>query len=39
MWIEKGYTDFMKVNSSLDEFMTIKAKIIFQQIISPKKFV
>ena len=39
MWIEKGYTDFMKVNSSLEGFMEKKAKIIFREIISPKKFV
>ena len=39
MWIEKGHTDFMKVNSSLEEFMEIKSKIIFQQIITPKKFI
>ena len=37
MWIEKGYTDFMKVNSSLEEFIEIKAKLIFQQIIISKK--
>ena len=37
MWIEKGYTDFMKVNSSLEEFMGIKAKKIFQNIINDKK--
>ena len=37
MWIEKGYTDFMKVNSSLEEFMGTKAKIIFQNILNDKK--
>ena len=37
MWIEKGYTDFMKVNSSLEEFMGTKAKSIFQYIINDKK--
>jgi hypothetical protein len=37
MWIERGYTDFMKVNSSLEEFIEIKAKLIFQQIIISKK--
>ena len=37
MWIERGYTDFMKVNSSLEEFMGTKAKNIFQHIIKDKK--
>ena len=37
MWIEKGYTDFMKVNSSLEEFMENRAKNIFQQNIVEKK--
>ena len=37
MWIERGYTDFMKVNSSLEEFMGTKAKNIFQHILNGKK--
>ena len=37
MWIERGYTDFMKVNSSLEEFMGKKAKNIFQHILNDKK--
>ena len=37
MWIERGYTDFMKVNSSLEEFMKIKANDIFLKIIGNKK--
>lgn len=37
MWVEKGYTDFMKVNTSLEEFMEKRSKNIFNQIISIKK--
>ena len=37
MWIEKGYTDFMKVNSSLEEFMEKRATNIFQKFIVTKK--
>jgi len=37
MWIERGYTDFMKVNSSLEEFMNIKAEDIFQKLINIKR--
>ena len=37
MWVEKGYTDFMKVNSSLEEFMETKSGIIFQNLIYNKK--
>ena len=37
MWVEKGYTDFMKVNTSLEEFMEKRSKNIFSQIISIKK--
>ena len=37
MWIEKGYTDFMKVNSSLEEFMEKRATNIFQKFIVSKK--
>jgi len=37
MWIERGYTDFMKVNSSLEEFMNIKAEGIFQKLINIKR--
>ena len=37
MWIEKGYTDFMKVNNSLEEFMEKRSINIFNQIISIKK--
>ena len=37
MWVEKGYTDFMKVNNSLEEFMEKRSKNIFNKIISIKK--
>lgn len=37
MWVERGYTDFMKVNTSLEEFMLTKAKDIFQKLIKTKK--
>ena len=37
MWVEKGYTDFMKVNNSLEEFMEKRSINIFNQIISIKK--
>ena len=37
MWIEKGYTDFMKVNCTLEEFMDIKANSIFITNIVGKK--
>ena len=37
MWIEKGYTDFMKVNSTIEEFMDIKAKDIFLKLIEKNK--
>ena len=29
LWIERGYTDFMKVNSTLEEFMMLKVGIDF----------
>ena len=31
LWVERGYTDFMKVNSTLEEFMEIKAKNIYRK--------
>ena len=37
LWIERRYTDFMKVNSTLEEFMEIKANSIFLNIIISKK--
>lgn len=37
MWVEKGYTDFMKVNSTLEEFMDIKANDIYNKLIYNKK--
>ena len=37
IWIERGYTDFMKVNTFLEEFMNIKAVNIFQKLINNKK--
>lgn len=37
MWVERGYTDFMKVNCSLEEFMEKRAKIIFNDLICSKK--
>lgn len=37
MWVERGYTDFMKVNCSLEEFMEKRAKIIFNDLIYSKK--
>ncbi len=37
MLIERGCTDFMKVNSILEEFMKIKANCIFMNIINNKK--
>ncbi len=37
MWIEKGYTDFMKVNCTLEEFMETKTKNIFMNKIYNKK--
>ena len=38
LWIERGYTDFMKVNSTLEEFMEIKANNIYNlKIINNKK--
>ena len=36
MWVEKGYNDIMRVNSSLEEFMENRAKNIFQRIIQKK---
>ena len=33
LWIERGYTDFMKVNSTLEEFMMLKADNIFHKLI------
>ena len=37
LWIERGYTDFMKVNSTLEEFMEIKANNIYNlKIINNK---
>ena len=38
MWVERGYTDFMKVNSTIEEFMNTKANDIFQKLIRKKKF-
>ena len=37
LWIERGYTDFMKVNSTLEEFMMLKADNIFLKLIYNKK--
>ena len=37
MWVEKGYTDFMKVNSTLEEFMEKRANSIFKDSIASKK--
>jgi hypothetical protein len=37
MWIERGYTDFMKVNSTLEEFMKTRTKYIFENLIMNKK--
>ena len=38
MWVERRYTDFMKVNSTLEEFMEIKANNIYMhKIINDKK--
>ena len=37
LWIERGYTDFMKVNSTLEEFMILKADNIFHKLIYNKK--
>ena len=36
MWIEKGYNDIMRVNSSLQEFMEYKARLIYQRLIQTK---
>ena len=30
MWVERGMTDFMQVNSMLEEYMENRAKIIFK---------
>ena len=30
MWVERGMTDFMQVNTMLEEFMETRAKIIFK---------
>ena len=38
MWIEKGYTDFMKVNTSLEEFMEKRAKDLYVKLITKKVF-
>ena len=37
LWVERGYTDFMKVNSTLEEFMNLKANDIFQKLINIKR--
>ena len=37
LWIERGYTNFMKVNSTLEEFMNLKANDIFHKLIYNKK--
>ena len=37
MWIEKGYYDIMRVNSTLEEFMEHRAKLVFQRLILMKK--
>ena len=37
LWIERGYTNFMKVNSTLEEFMKIKANDILLKIVDNKK--
>ena len=37
LWIERGYTDFMKVNSTLEEFMMLKADNFFLKLIYNKK--
>ena len=37
MWVENGYTDFMKVNTTLEEFIEKKANGIFKEIIASKK--
>jgi len=37
LWVERGYTDFMKVNSTLDEFMILKSNDIFNKLINNKK--
>ena len=37
MWVEKGYTDFMKVNSTIEDFMDIKANDIYNKLIYNKK--
>ena len=37
LWIERGYTNFMKVNSTLEEFMKIKANDIFIKLVDNKK--
>ena len=36
MWVEKGYTDFMKVNSTIEDFMDIKANDIYNKLIYNK---
>ena len=38
MWIERGYTDFMKVNSSLEEFMEKRAKELYENLNTKKVF-
>lgn len=37
LWVERNYTDFMKVNTLLEEFMEIKAKDIFLKLIKNSK--
>ena len=37
MWVERGYTDFMKVNSTLEEFMETRVNNIFSKFIENKK--
>ena len=37
MWIQKGHFDIMRFNSTLEEFMEYRAKLIFQRLIQMKK--
>ena len=36
MWVEKGYFDIMRFNSTLEEFMEYRAKNIFRRLIQSK---
>ena len=38
MWIERGYNDIMRVNSTIEEFMENRSRYIFQRLIQTKNF-